>query len=298
MRFGIIGGGSIGLLFAYYLSCKQPVCLYVRTNEQKELLEKNGLVLSLAAEEQINKIEVKLFSEWRGAEDATFIAVKQYQLDNMMGFLKTYSKAEHALVFLQNGMGHIKKLDCLAGDIYVAAVEHGALRTKGNRVCHTGKGVTRIAPYRQSNPSFLNWLDSEYGSLFPFIIEENYENMLLKKLVANAVINPLTAILRVKNGEIIDNPHYFQLVLQLFSEVEQSLGLQDGQAYFENVRAVCMKTAENQSSMLRDLEENRPTEVDAILGYIIEKAEKSEINTPVIKAFYYAVKGKECSRER
>jgi 2-dehydropantoate 2-reductase len=73
--------------------------------------------------------------------------------------------------------------------------------------------------------------------------------------------------------------------------------LQDGNHYFENVRAVCAKTAANHSSMLRDLEEQRQTEVDAILGYILEKAEEREINTPILKAFYYAVKGKECEVE-
>ena len=49
--------------------------------------------------------------------------------------------------------------------------------------------------------------------------------------------------------------------------------------------------------MLCDLEEGRPTEVDAILGYILEKAAEREINTPIIETFYQAVKGKECQVE-
>ena len=55
------------------------------------------------------------------------------------------------------------------------------------------------------------------------MIEEDYENMLLKKLVVNAVINPLTAILGIKNGELIENKHYFELVKMIFSEIEQCL---------------------------------------------------------------------------
>ena len=121
--------------------------------------------------------------------------------------------------------------------------------------------------------------------------------MLLKKLVVNAVINPLTAILRVKNGELITNPHYYLLVQLLFKEIEQSLQLQNSKGHFENVIAVCEKTAKNHSSMLRDLEENRPTEVDAILGYILEKAAEREIDTPMISSFYHAIKGKECNVE-
>lgn len=297
MKIGIIGGGSIGLLFAYYLGRKHPVCLYVRTNEQKKLIRDKGLIVVRGDEEHKEELEVKLVSEWRGLEDSVFIAVKQYQLPSVIEILQKYGRAEHFSVFLQNGMGHIKWLDRLQGDIYLATVEHGAMRTNGNQVCHTGVGATKIASYRQSQPGFLDWIASQYEDIFPFTMEDNYENMLLKKLVVNAVINPLTAVLRVKNGELIENPYYFQLSKLLFAEIEQSLMIQDGESYFENIRAVCAKTAANQSSMLRDLEEKRQTEVDAILGYILEKAGEREISTPILKAFYYAVKGKECKVE-
>lgn len=297
MKIGIIGGGSIGLLFAYYMSRKYPVCLYVRTNEQMKLLRDKGLTVVRGKKEYKEELEVKLVSEWRGLEDAVFIAVKQYHLPSIMEVLQKYSRAGLSAVFLQNGMGHIKWLDRLQGDIYLATVEHGAMRTNGNRISHTGLGATRIAVYRQLQPGFLDWIASQYEDIFPFVIEDNYENMLLKKLVVNAVINPLTAVLRVKNGEIIKNPYYFQLFQLLFAEIEQSLMLKDGKAYLENVQAVCAKTAANQSSMLRDLEEKRQTEVDAILGYILEKAGEREIDTPILKAVYYAVKGKECKVE-
>ncbi len=105
MKIGIIGGGSIGLLFACYISRKHPVCLYVRTNEQKELLQKKGLILVREENEQTNWIEVKLYSEWRGLEDVTVISVKQYQLYNLLGILKKYGSAGQTILFLQNGMG-------------------------------------------------------------------------------------------------------------------------------------------------------------------------------------------------
>lgn len=297
MKIGIIGGGSIGLLFAYYMNLIYPVTLYVRTTKQKELLDREGFIFTRGAEEHKTVLDVKLFSEWHGAEDITFIAVKQYQLQPMIGQLQKHGRPGHTFVFLQNGMGHIKWLDRLHGDIYLATVEHGALRLDGNRVCHTGIGTTKIAPYGQVESSTLHSFTSQFHETFPFIIEEDYEKMLLKKLVVNAVINPLTAVLRVKNGEIIENPHYFRIARLVFAEIEQSLNLKEGERYFENVCAVCQKTAANQSSMLRDLEEKRQTEIDAILGYILEKADERKIHIPVIQAFYYAVKGKECKVE-
>ncbi len=298
MKIGIIGGGSIGLLFAFYESEHYPVCLYVRTKEQLELIQSKGLFLKQNELEKQRFIEVKLFSEWSGCEDVTFIAVKQYHLSGLMDTLYAKSRPNKAFVFLQNGMGHLKYLDKLNGEVYLATVEHGAMRLKANYVLHTGIGSTKIAPFRLSQSRLLETIPLESGTSFPFIIEKDYENMLLKKLVVNAVINPLTALLGVKNGELIDNVYYYELVKMIFREIEQCLQLQNSGHYFENVIAVCKKTAHNQSSMLCDLEGSRQTEVEAILGYILEKSVEREINTPIIATFYQAVKGKECKLER
>jgi len=79
----------------------------------------------------------------------------------------------------------------------------------------------------------------------------------------------LTAILGIKNGELLENKHYFELMKMIFNEIERCLLLPNSQQYFENIVTVCKKTAHNQSSMLCDIEGKRPTEVDAILGYIL-----------------------------
>ena len=190
-------------------------------------------------------------------------------------------------------MGHLKWFDRIKGDIYVGSIEHGAMKINANHVVHTGIGSTKIALFRGSQSKFLHFTESIDDPFFPIEMEENYEEMLLKKLVVNAVINPLTSILQIKNGELIENPHYFQIVKSLFAEIQESLHLQKPEHYFNNIIMVCEQTAKNKSSMLRDLEEKRRTEIEAILGYIVEKAIEKEIHTPIIELFYWAVKGKE-----
>ncbi|WP_071395439.1 2-dehydropantoate 2-reductase [Bacillus tuaregi] len=293
MKIAIIGGGSIGLLFSYYLHMHHPVCLYVRSQEQAERIRKNGLSFMHSGEEKQIKLDVKLISEWQGEEDVTFIAVKQYHLPDLMDQLTAFSQADKTLIFLQNGMGHIKLLEPLHGKILLGTVEHGALKINSHTVIHTGVGLTKLAAYHHSSPMRQEVKKMLNDDNFLFLFEEDYGKMLTKKLVVNAVINPLTAILGVNNGELIQNPDFFAIVKRLFAEIETSLSLVNSEEYFQNVIAVCEKTAQNQSSMLRDLMENRPTEIDAILGYILEKAAERDINTPIIEAFYLAVKGKE-----
>lgn len=84
MKIGIIGGGSLGLLFAYYLHIHHSVCLYVRSKEQAEQLQEKGLFLERDGEVKQIWLEVKSVSEWRGEADLTIIAVKQYHLPDLM----------------------------------------------------------------------------------------------------------------------------------------------------------------------------------------------------------------------
>ena len=297
MKIGIIGGGAIGLLFSYYLSEHHSICLYVHSSKQRDLLQKEGLIFEKDGQRKRKFLQVKLSAQWRGHEEVTLIALKQYHLPDIIEWLSAYSSNGHALLFLQNGMGHLKWLDKIEGDIYLGCVEHGALKKDNHHVVHTGAGTTKMALFRGSTQKLFGFTEDVQNDSFPFVLEENHETMLIKKLVVNAIINPITSILQVKNGEIIDNPYYFKLVKSMFTEVQACLNLQEPKAYFSNLIEVCKQTAQNDSSMLRDLNENGPTEIDAILGYLLEKAVEKEIHTPIIELFYQAVKGKECRVE-
>jgi 2-dehydropantoate 2-reductase len=296
MKIGIIGGGSIGLLFSYYLSGQHEVSIYTRTQEQADEINEHGLHLVKGGIDQgtsgVNAAPIK---EWRGNEELTVVAVKQYQLPNLISELK--DKARGGILFLQNGYGHIKWLSELAtNEIYVGSVEHGAVRANGYTVQHNGVGVTRTAVFR-GDPGTLRELSSKAPSGFPFILETDYKEMLIKKLVVNAVINPLTAILKVKNGELVQNPYYFKIFEQLFEECACILELSDKEQYFNNLMGVCEKTANNHSSMYKDIENRSQTEIDAILGYLLELANSKNKKAPLIHNYYHCIKGKEHGRE-
>ncbi len=288
----MIGAGAIGLLSSWYLSKRHEVVVYTRTREQSDAINKSGIRLLDGGKSTSANVQSKPLSDWDGAEDLTIVTVKQYQLEKVLADLMGIA-IPSALLFLQNGMGHLKLLEGLnANQIYLGSVEHGAVRRGPETVSHNGKGLIRAAVFK-GDQQLLHHLAETLPEEFPVCLEEDFYPMLEGKLVVNAVINPLTAIFQVKNGVLLKNPHYKKIVEHLFAEIITVLGSENRDAYYQRLFSVCRATAGNTSSMLKDLTDGRQTEIDAILGYLLERAAEKNIAVPYIESYYLAVKGKE-----
>jgi 2-dehydropantoate 2-reductase len=116
--------------------------------------------------------------------------------------------------------------------------------------------------------------------------------MLWGKLIVNAGINPITAILRLKNGELLDNAIGKDLLVKTVNEAV-AVATQRGNCIFryreliwllgiklpydnalESVLAVAKATSGNISSMLADVMRGVTTEINAINGVIVNEGER------------------------
>jgi 2-dehydropantoate 2-reductase len=292
VRIGIVGGGAIGLLTAAYLSKQHHVTVYTNRKEQAQWLMSEGLKLVRNGEQETIFVQAKPLQERMDEEEILFIAVKQYHLPTLFDQFAHLLRSR-TIVFLQNGMAHIDQLRDLPHDhIILAVVEHGALKQNDTTVIHTGIGQTKWSVWKGKGTDFQQLANDEIDH-FSFQYCENWEEMVVKKLLANVLINPLTALLNVRNGQLVERSEYNEAMKLLFEEVTSVLQVTDKQAMWNYIMHICEKTAHNRSSMLRDIEAGRKTEIDAILKYIIDRAQKQRMAVPISQFLYYAVKGKE-----
>jgi 2-dehydropantoate 2-reductase len=114
------------------------------------------------------------------------------------------------------------------------------------------------------------------------------------KLVINAAINPLTALLRVKNGDLLTNPMALELMGDLADEaarVAKSIGVTIPFSTPKHAaEKVAQHTSENISSMLQDILRGAQTEVDAINGAIVNTGMQMNIPTPANRVVWLLVK--------
>lgn len=293
MSIGIVGAGAIGLLLASTLGSKMEVSLYVRRNEQKTSLEQNGIHL-LGDKTVKDKLQIKRTTDpW--VEDLIILAVKQPTLPAVLSEHSFPHHKGQALLFLQNGMSHLEIMKrSNYKHLFIGVVEHGVRKVNDFTIEWRGVGRIRCGAFKgdriQLNP-FLkaSELHSEWT--------EDWFQILQDKLLVNAVINPLTALYKVENGQLFANSHFRQLAYLIFNEAAEVLGLPQDQKKekWDYILQIGERTATNRSSMLQDLEAQRSTEVDAILGYLLKAAEadKRTIVLPLLSFLDESIKGLE-----
>ncbi|WEK52997.1 MAG: 2-dehydropantoate 2-reductase [Candidatus Cohnella colombiensis] len=304
---GVIGGGSIGLLLAGKLSAAgYDVTIWTRTQRQADDLNRYGITLEDPTGMTLHQSRVFAVHY----TEATFfkhgpilLAVKQTALTSeLYKQLARTVPVGGSLVLFQNGIGHVERLqqELPNRHIVVAVTTEAALRLNGTTVRHTGKGETQLGEWgssmidQQENQHTNRLVDSRKtindveGVLqeagFTAFLSNQLREAVMRKLLVNAVINPLTALLRVTNGDLIVTDERIALMHSLFTEtfvILQAHGLKEQQSLWQWVVQVCEQTKDNESSMLQDIKANRMTEVDAINGAICQLARQQGLEAPL-----------------
>lgn len=284
MNIHIIGAGAVGLFFAAEWGSRHHVTIQTRTKAQQQQLDRDGICLI-----ENNKALTFPAQTAKSAPPGTDLivaAVKQYHLREVLHDLPSAP----SLLFIQNGLSHLSVIQQLPfSTIYAASVIHGVVKTDERTVQVNGRDRTKIARVKGGDQTIIQQLSTP---AFPFQWEVDVYEMLVDKMAANAVINPLTALLNVRNGELTENSEYRAAVEALCAEVASVFPFKAKEAVTQSVFGVCGKTAANESSMLRDIKAGRPTELEAIVGAVLDEAEQKGVHTPAFSLLYHLVKGK------
>lgn len=314
MNIHVIGAGAIGKLLAAKLAPLQPeikLKLVTHHRTQAEAINRSGLVLQREGRDTTRAIRALSWPEYEAVEadlpaDAVFLAVKQQHLRAAM--LDTVSGKlgpGGIVVAWMNGIGHETLLSVAPGSARsaLAITSEAALSPGPATVAHTGTGRTTLGLLQDGLPMAADTL-REVGKClmqagFATRLSNDIGTEAWNKLVINAVINPLTAIYGISNGDLLTSPHLRRKMRLLFQEaraVAASAGVNVDNALWDQLLEVCRRTARNRSSMLQDVAAGRKTEVDWINGSLIRAAERYGLDVPGHRAVFDAVRGIENTR--
>lgn len=280
----IVGTGALATLFAARLTqAGYRVTLLGTWKEGIDALRKNGarLIDTNGNEQQFEVSATDDPRECLGAQYA-LVLVKAWQTERAAGQLKECLTDDGLAVTLQNGLGNYETLTRSLGlnRVALGSSTTGATLLGPGQVKAGGEGVISV----ERNPSLGPIEAALRSAKFNVQIVDDAQSLIWGKLVINAAINPLTALLQISNGELLNRPAAREMMAELACEAAQVANAENvGLPFSDPVEAaedVARKTAANHSSMLQDVLRHAPTEIDAICGAVVKTAQKHGINAP------------------
>ena len=192
---------------------------------------------------------------------------------------------------IQNGLGNFETLVAAVGRerasvgvIYVGAqLVDGALRATGPGKVELGR------PAGQGPRASLDALTKllKAGGMDVTVVDDPWPSVW-RKVVTNAAVNPLSALIRKTNAELLADAPTSRVADGIAREVARvataaGVPISDDDAV-KQWRAMAALTGANRSSMLQDVEAGRATEIDAINGAVFREGEKRGVIAPLNQA--------------
>ncbi len=294
MKLLIAGTGAMACLFAARLaSSGNEVTMSGSWKEGLAALRHHGVrLLDLDGRDHSYRVEVMNSSENKGDFLQCFVLVKSWQTEQVAKQLGKCLSEKGIALTLQNGLGNDEILKAILTPDRVAfgVTTVGARMLEPGYVQFTGNGKIFLGAHPQA--SGLARLLEIAGFQVEVVVDPI--SLLWGKLLINAAINPLTALLRVKNGELLEQQATRELLEGVAKEAA-SVAIQQGinLPYPDPILAVeevARNTATNYSSMLQDVMRGTGTEIEAINGAIVRMGERNGVPTPINRVLWQLVK--------
>ncbi|ALZ75067.1 2-dehydropantoate 2-reductase [Rheinheimera sp. F8] len=283
---GIVGQGAIGLLAASQLALRHLSC-HLLTRDR----DLSALVLNFRQQQQEHSLLLNCRQPQQPVQ-FLLVPVKAYSIQLALQQWLVSCAPDADIVLCHNGMGTLElaQSQLQSGQkLWFASTTHGALKSGPHRLEHTGLGRTTLGPINDSARQSSAPAAVLAAALGPLQVVADILPVLWQKLAINAVINPLTALLMVKNGEL-SKPQYrrqIELLIDEFCLVAQTKGQTfDAQTLCQTVLDVAANTAGNFSSMQQDRALMRPDELEFITGFLLNAAAEAGLAIPAHQQLY------------
>lgn len=291
----IIGAGAIGCLWLAKLLQSDQHCHIVSrstTCDQPLLMTDCSGELHQFTPSHSHQL---LHSNFIEQHSIILVCVKAQHVLSALLMQAPFISRNQPIILMHNGYGcaEIVIEHFPNNPIICATTANASLLHSPFNITHTGKGATYFGAFNAHAKALCHLLLPFQEAMPEVYWNEDIIEKCWLKLAINAVINPLTAVYQINNGQL-KQPQYSTLIHSLIEEVftiAQAENIQlELTLLHQIITHVIDATAENFSSMNRDIFYQRETEIDFINGYLIKKAQQHHIVTPLLIDFQQQIK--------
>jgi 2-dehydropantoate 2-reductase len=295
-RIAVVGAGAVGGYFGGMFARAGAPTVFIGRKHFTDAVQSKGLVLHRSQGQE--RIRVDATTEMSAVRDCSLIlfCVKANDTSATARQMAPFLRSDATVVCLQNGVDNADRVKAATNVVAVPAAVYVAVSVpEPGRVKHLARGDLIIGPPSEITtavaPVFVR-------AGIPCRISDNIEGELWLKLLRNCALNTISALGQAPYGQIAQSNDAKKLMEHIVDEVLAVAratgvalpGVHDRDAGMAAAMELATQMAAAFSSTAQDLNRGRPTEIDALNGYVARRGMELGVSVPVNHALFTLVK--------
>jgi len=285
MRFAILGAGAMGSFFGGRLALGgYDVCLIDVNEAQIAAVNADGLTVESDRGIEHATLPAGRAADFSGARDAVIVFTKGGHTEEAIASAVHLVGAGTRVLTAQNGLGNAETIarHVPVGNVTIGTTNYAADLTRPAHVTLHGTGHIRIWAANGAKDAAVDRMaQAMTRSGLDCAADPGVETGIWEKVAFNAAINSLSAVARLRVGEIGDVPAGRMLAQRIIEEVAAVAHARDipvdAAGVVRTLYAAFAQHRDHVPSMLRDILADRPTEIESINGAVLALARESGV---------------------
>jgi 2-dehydropantoate 2-reductase len=301
MRFAIIGSGAVGGYYGAKLAQAGHDVTFIARGAHLAAMRERGLAIRSPLGDFIVRARAEEDPACVPEVDVAIFAVKAYSNVGALPLLASIARTDAVALTLQNGVDSVDEVTAAIGDgrvlggstyIATALSEPGVIEQTGThrRIVfgEVAGDTSRLSPRVQAIHEAFAGAD---------IVSEPVADARVPIWEKFCYLSPFaacTGAARLPIGPLWGDPSARDLMISAFREViavARAEGIATTEDLLDRIVAyVDSVPASTRSSLLIDLQQGKPIEVEALLGTVVRRGGRARVATPIMAALYAVLK--------
>ncbi len=295
-RIAVVGAGAVGGYFGGMFARAGAPTVFIGRKHFADAVNSKGLVLDKLQGQE--RMTAKATVEMSAVGDCSLILFCVKANDTLVTAkqMAPFLQPDATVVCLQNGVDNADQVQAAANVVAIPAAVYVAVSVpEPGCVKHLARGDLIIGSPSEKTTKIAKVFER---AGVPCRISENIAGELWLKLLCNCALNAISALGHARYGDIAQNIDAKQLMEDIVDEVlavAHAAGVvlprvDDRESGMAAAMEIATQMADAFSSTAQDLNRGRPTEIDALNGYISRRGAELDVPVPVNHALFTLVK--------
>jgi 2-dehydropantoate 2-reductase len=290
----IVGAGAVGGYYGARLAQSGHDVHFLLRSDYEAVRNKGWSIKSIAGDFDLPPDRFHAYNDPRKmpAADLIVVTLKSTSSDLFDPLIRPILKSDSLILTLQNGLGNEERIvELFGGERLLGGLAYVCTtRVAPGQIHHTFNGKIQLGEFTGASSD----RPRDIAKLFETSnvtaeVLSNFRWGKWRKLVWNVPFGGLGALLDLHTDDLLADPKGVQLVRALMQEIidaAAALGHQMAPDLIKQMIPYTQAMGHYRSSMQVDRNENRPMEVEAILGEPLRQARQAGVPTPKLASLY------------